>query len=94
MRSGRHGQYEPADRFEFHTEPQPVFNKNFELLTEKLLSNNEEGYETYIISESESQIERLRDIFSEINPEAHFSSLLINLHSGFTDHDLKISVYH
>ena len=63
-------------RFDFHTEPQPVFNKNFELLTDKLLSNNSAGYETFIISESESQIERLRDIFSEINPDAHFNSLL------------------
>jgi transcription-repair coupling factor (superfamily II helicase) len=80
-------------RFEFRTEPQPVFNKNFELLSEKLISNNSEGYTTYIISESESQIERLRDIFSEINPETHFNSLLLNLHGGFTDHDLKISVF-
>ena len=85
--------FEPDSTIEFHTEPQPVFNKNFELLTGKLLSNNAEGYETYIISESESQIERLREIFAEINPEAHFNSLLLNLHSGFTDHDLKISVF-
>jgi transcription-repair coupling factor (superfamily II helicase) len=80
-------------RFDFHTEPQPVFNKNFELLADKLLSNNSDGYDTYIISESESQIERLRDIFSEINPDAHFNSLLLNLHNGFTDHDLKISIF-
>jgi len=80
-------------KFEFRTEPQPVFNKNFELLSEKLLLNNAEGYNTYIISESESQIERLRDIFLELNPETHFNSLLLNLHSGFTDHDLKISIF-
>ena len=85
--------FEPEARFKFHTEPQPVFNKNFEILSEKLISNDSEGYKTYIISESESQIERLRDIFSEINPQVHFTALLINLHSGFTDHDLKFSVY-
>jgi len=90
---GKHSIFEPDVRFEFHSEPQPVFNKNFELLTGKLLSNNDEGYLTYIISESESQIERLRDIFAEINPDAHFTSLLLNLHNGFTDHDLKISVF-
>ena len=90
---GRQGMFEPDARFEFHTEPQPVFNKNFELLSGKLLSNNTDGYITYIISESESQIERLRDIFAEINPEVHFIPLLLNLHGGFTDHDLKISVY-
>jgi len=90
---GSQSMFEPDARFEFHTEPQPVFNKNFELLSDKLLSNDAEGYVTYIISESESQIERLRDIFAEINPEVHFNPMLLNLHNGFTDHDLKISVY-
>jgi len=90
---GKQSMFEPEARFEFHTEPQPVFNKNFELLSGKLLSNDAEGYSTYIISESESQIERLRDIFSEINPEVHFNPMLLNLHNGFTDHDLKISIY-
>jgi transcription-repair coupling factor (superfamily II helicase) len=85
--------FEPERIYEFHTEPQPVFNKNFELLSEKLISNNTEGYTTYIISESESQIERLRDIFSEINPEVSFETFPANLHSGFTDHDLKISLF-
>jgi transcription-repair coupling factor (superfamily II helicase) len=90
---GRQSLFEPDARFEFHTEPQPVFNKNFELLSEKMLSNDADGYVTYIISESESQIERLRDIFAEINPDVHFIPLLLNLHNGFTDHDLRISIY-
>ena len=90
---GRRSIFEPDAEFEFRTESQPVFNKNFELLTGKLLANNTEGYNTYIISESTSQIERLRDIFSEINPEVHFIPFLMNLHGGFTDHDLKISVF-
>jgi transcription-repair coupling factor (superfamily II helicase) len=90
---GRQSLVEPDIRFEFKTESQPVFNKNFELLTGKLLSNNADGYLTYIISESESQITRLREIFAEINPDTHFNPLLINLHNGFTDHDLKISVF-
>ncbi|MCU0472054.1 MAG: transcription-repair coupling factor [Bacteroidales bacterium] len=77
----------------FRTEAQPVFNKNFEFLSGKLLSNNLSGYNTFIISESQSQIDRLRDIFSEINPEVHFNPLLVNLHGGFTDHDLMVSVF-
>jgi transcription-repair coupling factor (superfamily II helicase) len=80
-------------KFEFRTDPQPVFNKNFELLSEKLQSNKADGYQTFIVSESQSQIDRLRDIFSEINPEISFDPLLLNLHGGFTDHDLKISVF-
>ncbi len=90
---GKQTMYNPDILFEFHTESQPVFNKNFELLSGRLIMNDADGYATYIISESESQIERLRDIFSEINPEAHFQPLLLNLHNGFTDHDLKISIY-
>ena len=87
---GKKGVFESQDHFEFHTEPQPVFNKNFELLSDKLVSNNINGYKTFIISESQSQIDRLRDIFAEINPEVHFTPLLLNLHGGFTDHDLNI----
>ena len=48
---------------------------------------------TFIISESQSQIERLKDIFAEINPDVRFKPLLFNLHGGFTDHDIRISVY-
>jgi transcription-repair coupling factor (superfamily II helicase) len=85
--------HETALQFTFNTEPQPVFNKNFELLSEKLVSNNISGYVTFLISESQSQIDRLRDIFAEINPDVNFNALLLNLHGGFTDHDLKISVF-
>ncbi len=90
---GRQRLFTPDLKLEYHIEPQPLFNKNFELLSEKLLSNMAGEYLTYIVSESQSQIERLQDIFSEINPEASFTPLLMNLHGGFTDNDLKISVY-
>jgi len=79
--------------FEFHTEPQPPFNKNFELLARQLENNRNNGYETIIVSESQSQSDRLNDIFSEISPSTQFKPLLMSLHGGFTDHDLKIAVY-
>ncbi|MCU0457184.1 MAG: hypothetical protein MUE74_12870 [Bacteroidales bacterium] len=84
---------EAATRISFRTEPQPVFNKNFELLSEKLRTNKAEGYETYIVSESQSQIDRLKDIFTEINPDTGFTPMIVSLHSGFTDHDLKVCIY-
>ncbi|MEZ5000354.1 MAG: CarD family transcriptional regulator [Bacteroidales bacterium] len=82
-----------SDRFTFNTEPQPSFNKNFEILGAKLLDNCLEGVTNLIISESEVQIERLRDIFSEINPEICFETAIVNLHQGFTDRELKISLF-
>jgi len=90
---GKHGILKAEKKISFRTEPQPVFNKNFELLSEKLLSNKLEDYTTYIISESQSQIDRLKDIFAEINPGVSFIPLLINLHGGFTDHDLRVCIY-
>lgn len=77
----------------FRTEPQPSFNKNFELLTARLVSNKREGYVNYIVSESEVQEERLREIFAETDPVAEFTPMLLNLHQGFSDHDLLIAVY-
>jgi len=90
---GRNSWFVPNERFTFRTEPQPVFNKNFGLLADRLTANNVEGYTSFIVSESQSQIERLKDIFSEISPGLRFSPLLLNLHGGFTDHDLRLSVY-
>ncbi len=90
---GKQNIFGTSIKYEFHSEPQPVFNKNFELLSEKLLSNKFNGYRTFIVSESQSQIDRLRDIFAEINPEVQFEPFLVNIHSGFTDHDLRISVF-
>ncbi len=90
---GKQSIFEAKHTIDFRTEPQPVFNKNFELLSEKLLLNTLNEYETFIVSESQSQIDRLRDIFSEINPEVHFTPILLNMHGGFTDHDLRISLF-
>ena len=90
---GKQGIFEDAVKFEFHTEPQPVFNKNFDLLAGKLQSNKLDGYRTFIVSESQSQIDRLKDIFSDISPDVNFDPVLLNLHAGFTDNDLRISVF-
>ncbi len=82
-----------SSRYVFNTSPQPSFGKDFELLGAKLLENSEAGYTNLIISESETQIKRLQDIFEEINPGLDFKTILANLHEGFTDHDLAISVF-
>jgi transcription-repair coupling factor (superfamily II helicase) len=90
---GRNTIFEDSKAIVFRTESQPAFNKNFELLADKLAANKIEGYQTYIISENQSQIDRLRDIFAEISPGAAFNALLLNRHSGFPDHALGISVF-
>lgn len=72
---------------------QPSFHKNFELLAEDLKNKKTEGYETWISFSSEKQKERLESILEEINTEKDFRSFKSELHEGFVDPQLKISVY-
>ena len=48
---------------EFHISPQPLFHKNFSLLTQTLDDYLLQGYQLYILADSEKQTQRLRDIF-------------------------------
>ncbi|MDR2886673.1 MAG: transcription-repair coupling factor [Bacteroidales bacterium] len=90
---GKQSLFAPDITLQFRTEPQPAFQKNFELLAGQLERNSAGGYTTCIVSESETQIERLKEIFSEINPAVSFTPVLTNLHAGFIDHDLKLAVF-
>lgn len=90
---GNNSSFHSDTVFTFHTEPQPAFNKNFNLLADTIVNNIAEGYNTFIISENQSQIDRLNDIFEELNPNVLFQSSILNLHNGFTDNDLKVSVF-
>ena len=81
------------DAVRFRISPQPVFNKNFELLTEDIRKNLEQGYRVRIYGEKPSQLERLRSILSQngnILPE--FISGC-NIHNGFIDHEDKVCCY-
>ena len=78
---------------QFNTSHQPAFNKNFNLLGDNIISNIENNYLTYILSDNEKQIERLRNIFEDINPKIQFTPVLQTLHEGFIDHDLQVCFY-
>jgi len=79
--------------WQFSTSPQPAFQKNFELLSTHMKERTAEGYKNIILSDNEKQLERLRDIFDEIDPELQYQTLPQTLHEGFTDHDIKLSYY-
>ncbi len=82
-----------AKNLVFNQTSQPSFHKNFELLAEDLKNKKTEGYETWISFSSEKQKERLESILEEINHENDFKSFKSELHEGFVDAHLKISVY-
>ena len=54
-------------RVNFETTPQPVFHKQFDILTEDLKRHIEEGYKVFILAEQQKQLDRLEAIFDSIN---------------------------
>ena len=80
-------------QFELKSDPQPSFNKNFEILAEDLNQKIDAGHLVFISSDSEQQIERLRKIFEELSPQLEFNSLLISLRQGFVDNYQNITCY-
>ncbi len=72
---------------------QPVFNRNFDLLTQNIQQLLNQGYEVGIASENSKQHERFIQIFEDLGFEIVFHPLMINIHAGFIDHNLKIAVY-
>ena len=90
---GKTGFEKGASIVEFHTSPQPVFNKNFDLLSEDLHKNKSLTYKNYLLTENDKQAERLLSIFSDNKDEVEFSPVNITLHEGFIDHDLKLCCY-
>ena len=77
----------------FSIAPQPVFNKNFELLTVEIRKRLEEGYRVRIYGEKQSQLERLKSILSQNNAILPEFVVKCNIHNGFIDHENKVCCY-
>ena len=85
---------ETADALlQFKTTPQPLFHKNFDMISESLSSFIEEDYTIYILSDSEKQQERLRVIFEDRGDNIPFIPINRTLHEGFVDNTLKICCF-
>jgi len=83
----------------FDTQPQPSFNKNFELFINALLQNSENGIQNIVASDNPKQLQRLQTIVDDIRfnrnikQEIQFSTLNLALHEGFLEKKLKIACY-
>ena len=79
----------PQATLTFDTQAQPIFHKNFELVSGCFRDFMERGYTLYICTDSEKQAKRLKDIFEERGDNIRFTYVNKTLHEGFTDHTLK-----
>ncbi len=79
----------PGAVIEFNTEPQPLFHKNFELVSKTLTDYIVKGYRIYILTDNPKQGERLEAIFAERGENIPFEVVDKTLHEGYADGILK-----
>ncbi len=92
----------------FETIPQPVFHKQFDILTDDLKRHIDDGYKIYILAEQQKQLDRLKAIFESLEDGSAslqdanatgpampvgFIGINATLHEGFVDKGLKICCY-
>ena len=73
----------------FDTTPQPLFHKNFDLVSQTLTDYIVKGYRICILTDNPKQGERLHDIFTERGENIQFETIGKTLHEGFADGILK-----
>ena len=85
--------------FEFHIQPQPSFNKQFDLLLNNLNDNQQNGYKNYIFCSNEQQAKRFHDIFESLdeanseNIRKQYHTVVFPLFQGFVDEENQIACY-
>lgn len=84
---------------EFHTQPQPSFNKQFDLLLNNLNDNHFNGYKNYLFCSNEGQAKRFHDIFESLDETNHedirkqYKTIVSPLYQGFIDDENQIACY-
>ena len=82
---------------EFHIQPQPSFNKQFDLLLNNLSENHFNGLKNYLCCSNENQASRFHDIFEDIdeaNSESirkQYKTMVLPLYEGFIDVENQIA---
>ncbi len=79
----------PQSMLEFSCSPQPIFHKNFDLVSASFKDYLAKGYTLYICSDSTKQTDRIRAIFEERGDDIPFVAVDKTLHEGFADNTLR-----
>jgi transcription-repair coupling factor (superfamily II helicase) len=85
--------------FEFHIQPQPSFNKQFDLLLNNLNDNHFNSIKNYLFCSNDAQAKRFHDIFQTLDEANHesirkqYDTIKFPLYQGFIDEELQIACY-
>jgi transcription-repair coupling factor (superfamily II helicase) len=91
--------FKTTKKFEFHIQPQPSFNKQFDLLLNNLNENHFNGYKNYLFCSNENQTKRFHDIFETLdeanseNIRKQYNTIVFPLYQGFIDEENQITCY-
>jgi transcription-repair coupling factor (mfd) len=77
----------------FASEPQPIFHKNFDLVSQSFNKYIKLGYTIYILSDVEKQATRIKSIFEDRKDNIPFTAVNKTIHAGFSDDSLKICLF-
>ena len=92
---------QPSATLRFNITVQPLFHKNFDLLTGSFEDYLSQGYQIFICADSQKQNERLKEILAtsishsslHTPPSTIFTPIDKTLHEGFADNDLRVCVF-
>jgi transcription-repair coupling factor (superfamily II helicase) len=85
--------------FEFFIQPQPSFNKQFDLLLNNLNDNHFNGYKNYLFCSNDAQAKRFHDIFESLDEEnsesirKQYVTINLPIYQGFIDEENLIACY-
>jgi transcription-repair coupling factor (superfamily II helicase) len=97
---GSHFLMKEGQTLNFQMQPQPSFNKNFDLLLQNLDENTKSGISNLILADNPKQTERIQTIFSDLKANRgmaddalNFDILNLALHEGFVDRGNQLACY-
>ena len=80
-------------KIQINQNPQPSFNKKFNLLIDHLNNNSDKGFENVIFCSNENQAKRFHDIFQEMEIPVKYKTIIKPLYKGFEDEEAQISFF-
>jgi len=96
---GSQALFKTQKTWEFYIQPQPSFNKQFDLLLNNLSDNSSNGYRNYIFCANDAQAKRFHDIFESLDEANHenirkqYKTVVFPIYEGFIDEENQLACY-
>ena len=82
-----------STKVKFDTSPQPLFHKDFDLVSQNFKRLLDNGYKLMLLTDDMHQADRLKAIFEERGDEIPFTPVGRTIHEGICDNTLKIALF-